>query len=146
MTRGLDEFVEVDLAAVERVAAALDLGDVEDVVDDREQMTGGIMDERRVLDDFVGRQRAALVLGQKLGEADDGVERRPSSWLMLAMNSDFTLLASSASMRAECSATRARWRRTASPRSEEYSLISEFDLVSEGPVQHLIRPLAVQII
>ena len=48
-----------------------------------------------------------------------------SSWLILAMNSDFTLLASSASMRAECSATRARWRSSASPKSDAYSFISE---------------------
>lgn len=48
-----------------------------------------------------------------------------SSWLMLAMNSDLTRLASSASTRAECSATRARWRSNASPRSDAYSFMRE---------------------
>ena len=56
-----------------------------------------------------------------------------SSWLMLAMNSDFTLLASSASIRAECSATRVRCRSTASPSSDEYSLIKELDLALIDP-------------
>jgi hypothetical protein len=58
-----------------------------------------------------------------------------SSWLMLAMNSDFTLLASSASTRAERSATRARCRSIASPRSEAYSFINEgFFWFVKGPL------------
>ena len=48
-----------------------------------------------------------------------------SSWLMLAMNSDLTWLASSASMRAECSASQALWRSTELASSDEYSAISE---------------------
>ena len=60
-----------------------------------------------------------------------------SSWLMLAMNSDLILLASSASMRAECSATRARWRSIASPNSEAYSFIREAGLmVGERSAEH----------
>ena len=56
--------------------AALDLRDVEDVVDDGEQVAGGVVDEVGVVDDLVGRQLPLVLLGEQLGEADDGVERR----------------------------------------------------------------------
>ena len=48
-----------------------------------------------------------------------------SSWLMLAMNSDFTLLASSASIRAVLSASQAFWRNMESASVVEYSAINE---------------------
>ena len=56
--------------------AALDLRDVEDVVDDGEQVAGGIVNEIGVVGDFFGRELPLVLLGQELGEADDGVERR----------------------------------------------------------------------
>ena len=120
------ELGEVDLARIERALAALDLGNVEDVVDDGQQVAGGVVDEVGVFGDL-GRASSlrSPCSASSLENPMMALSGVRSSWLMLAMNSDFTLLASSASMRAECSATRARWRSSASPKSDAYSFISE---------------------
>ena len=46
----LQDLLEIDLARVERALAALDLGDVEDVVDDGQKMAGRVVDEVGIVD------------------------------------------------------------------------------------------------
>src|SRR5438046_2802262 len=75
--RALAILVEIDFAGVERVVAALDLGHVENVVDDGEEMRGGVANEVRILDDFGVGQGPPVVLAQQLGKPDRGVERSP---------------------------------------------------------------------
>ena len=62
-----------------------------------------------------------------------------SSWLMLAMNSDLTLLASSVSIRAVCSASQALCRSTESASSVEYSAIREVCFAGPAAVLNMIR-------
>ena len=75
--RHLQDLVELDLAGIERVLAALHLGDVEDVVDDGEEMRGGVANEIGVFDDLAVLQAPLLMLAEQLGKADHRVERRP---------------------------------------------------------------------
>ncbi len=74
--RGAEHLADVDLSRLHRALAALDLGDVEDVVDDGEQVPGCVMDEVGVVGHFGVREAALVLLGKQLGKADDGVERR----------------------------------------------------------------------
>ncbi len=73
--RVLDGAGEVEFGGLELHPSRLDLGQVEDVVDEREEVP-------RRLEDVVQVIRLLLVdlaehpLGQHLGEADDGVQRR----------------------------------------------------------------------
>ena len=72
----LQDFLEIHLAGIERVFAALYLGDVEDVVDDGQQVRGGVANEVRVLDDVGVLQTPLVVRAEQLGKADHRVERR----------------------------------------------------------------------
>jgi hypothetical protein len=85
--RHVQDLVEIHLAGIERVLAALHLGHVEDVVDDGEEMGGSIADEVGVFDDLGVHQRPLLVLAQQLGKADHGVERCPE--LMAHIGDEF---------------------------------------------------------
>ena len=58
---------------------------------------------------------------------------------MLAMNSDFTLLASCASMRAVCSASQRDGRSTESASNDEYSPIREFCFPGPAVPLNMIR-------
>ena len=60
----LENFIDVDFAGIERVAAALHLGHVENVVDDAEKVAGRIENELGILDDLGIRKLAAVVLTQ----------------------------------------------------------------------------------
>jgi hypothetical protein len=62
-----------------------------------------------------------------------------SSWLMLAMNSDLTLLASWVSMRALCSASQALSRSAESASIAEYSPMRELFLVGFTLAFNMIR-------
>src|SRR6185312_2423565 len=74
--RGSKHLADVHLTPVHNGFAALNLRDVEDVVDDGKQVPGGVLDEVGVVGDLGGRKLPLVLLGEKLGEADDGVERR----------------------------------------------------------------------
>src|SRR5919109_1578526 len=66
--------IEIDFAAVQGVFAALNLRNVQDVVDDGKQMPSSIMDELRILDDFAVLQWTPIVLAEQLREPDDRIE------------------------------------------------------------------------
>ena len=103
-------------ARVEPVRAALDRGNVEDVVDDGQQVGGCTANEVGVLDDLgVLADAASRCSPSSLAKpiaVSSGVR---SSWLILARNSDFTLPASCVSMRAVFCAE--SWARPLSPAS-----------------------------
>ena len=68
--------VQIEASQLERHAAGIDGGEVEDVIDQVEQVVRGTDDAVRVL--FLALiQRAEILVGQNLGEPDDGGERRP---------------------------------------------------------------------
>ena len=71
----LDQRRDRERLDVELHLARLDLGEVEDVVDEREQMPAGAQHALERLDLVVPLQ-VARVLVQHLGDADDGVQRR----------------------------------------------------------------------
>ena len=62
-----------------------------------------------------------------------------SSWLMLAMNSDLTVLASWVSIRAVCSANQALCRNTESASSDEYSAIRDGRFTGPAVPLNMIR-------
>ena len=72
-----DNGLYADLSSIERVAAALDAGNVEDIVYDGQKMNRGIVDQVGVFDDFASVDFAAILLGDNLGEANDCVEGGP---------------------------------------------------------------------
>ena len=69
---GADDFIELEVGGFDVELAGLDLGEVEDVVDDRQQRRAGIVDLADVVA-LLGRQ---LRLEGEMREADDGVHRR----------------------------------------------------------------------
>ena len=71
----LDDVGHVDVVDVERHAAGLDLGHVEDVVDDLEQIGAAAVDVAGIFLIFGVAERAEQTLLHHLGEADHGVER-----------------------------------------------------------------------
>ena len=68
----LDDVVQVQRNMLQRQLARLDLGEVENVVDDRQQRFGALADGAQIIL-LAGRQGGAL---QQAGEADDAVQRR----------------------------------------------------------------------
>ena len=70
----VDELVEVEIVEEEVHLAGLDLGDVEDVVDHREQVLAGSADLLQIADLLAAAVELG-VLEQDLAVADDGVER-----------------------------------------------------------------------
>ena len=71
----VDELVEVEVVEEQVHLAGLDLGDVEDVVDHRQQMLAGRADLLQVADLLAAAVELG-VLEQDLAVADDGIERR----------------------------------------------------------------------
>ena len=69
---GADDLVELEVGGFEVELAGLDLGEVEDVVDDRQQRRAGVVD----LADVVALLGRELRLEGEVREADDGVHRR----------------------------------------------------------------------
>ena len=92
----------------------LDLGQVEHGVDQRQQMLGADQDLAEVVV-LALRQHVLGAPHHQPGEADDGVQRGPSSWLMLARNSDFARFACSAWSLAARSSISAALRGVMSP-------------------------------
>ena len=74
--RLVEQRVEAEILEVEADAAGLDLGHVEHVVDDVEQVFAARVDVLAVFLVFVGAERAEHAQLHDLREADDGVERR----------------------------------------------------------------------
>lgn len=66
----------VDLVFLKDVAAGLDLGNIEDIVDDVEKMAATAMDVVRIFPVAVAAERAEHFLTHDFGKADNGVERR----------------------------------------------------------------------
>jgi hypothetical protein len=93
----LQQVCEVDLLGLDGDGAGLDLGQVEDVADQVEEVGAGAVDGAGELD-LLGAQVAVGVLGELLAEDEDALSGVRSSWLMLARNSDlyFEVSASSA--------------------------------------------------
>ncbi len=73
--RRLHAGADVDLAQVQRHGAGVDGGEVEDVVDEREQRIGGGRDVAEIFVLLVG-ERAECRVAQQIREADDVGERR----------------------------------------------------------------------
>jgi hypothetical protein len=71
----LDDVGNVDRVDVERHAAGLDLGHVEDVVDHFEQIAAAFANVARIFLIFGVTERAEQTLLHHLGEADHGIER-----------------------------------------------------------------------
>jgi hypothetical protein len=71
-----DQLVQVELADLHRHLSRLDPGDVEDLVDDRQQVAAIRVDAGELALD-VARQLAGHALQQHVGVAEDRVERRP---------------------------------------------------------------------
>src|SRR6185436_15047078 len=69
------EFADVDAGVRQVDLARLDLRQVQDVIDQRQQVVAGGTDATRVFHLF-GRQVAVAVVGQQLGEDQRAVERR----------------------------------------------------------------------
>ncbi|MNC06261.1 hypothetical protein D3C75_537680 [compost metagenome] len=67
----LDQVAQVEGDAVEHQLAGLDLGEVEDLVDDPQQVVGGLLDSAQV----VQLARCQLAFLQQVGETEDAVER-----------------------------------------------------------------------
>ena len=67
-----DDLVEPEVGGLDVELAGLDLGEVEDVVDDAEQRRAGVVD----LADVVALLRRELGLEREVRQADDGVHRR----------------------------------------------------------------------
>ena len=72
---GRDHLAGVEPLDRQRIAVSLDLGHVQHVVDQVEQVATGLMDGVGILGVFVG-QRAEQALAHDVGEADHGVQRR----------------------------------------------------------------------
>src|SRR5436190_22076979 len=70
---GLDEVVQVEVAALDLQSASLDLGYVQDVVDDHHQRVAGRPGDIYVLALLCGQ----LGVRQQAQHSDDSVERRP---------------------------------------------------------------------
>ncbi len=68
----LDQITEVERDAVEHQLAGLDLGEVENLVDDSEQAVGGLLDGAQII--LLARSEVAFL--QQLGEAEDAVQWR----------------------------------------------------------------------
>ena len=77
----------LDLLAVDAELARLDLRNVEDAVDQRQEMLGRLLDVTRILLNLLGRTHRLGM--QHVGEADDGVERRAQ--LMAHVGDEFRL-------------------------------------------------------
>jgi hypothetical protein len=93
---------EVKVAVLKLQLAGLDLGDIQNVVDDREQMLAGSADLTQSLD-----LRGGGIGAQQVGKAEDGVKRRANLVDMLARKLLFArLAASAASFAAASSAVR----------------------------------------
>ena len=73
----LDDMQQHQRLLVELVAAGLDARQVEDLVDQVEQMLPGIVDVARIFAVGLVAHRPEHLVGHHLGEAEDGVERRP---------------------------------------------------------------------
>ena len=141
--RRLQDLVELDLARIERVLAALHLGDVENVVDDGEQMGGGIADEVGVFDDLVRpSELALLVLAEQLGEADHRVERRPELMAHVGDEFGFDLARQLGLDARRVLGPRALCRSTASASSVEYSPISELLVPGAADALNMTRPIS----
>ena len=89
--------------AVELELARLDLREVEDVVDDRQQRLGRVLARSSRYSRCSASQRR---VEQQLGHADEPFIGVRISWLMLARNSLLARLAASAASRAACSSAR----------------------------------------
>ena len=70
-----DQVGDVDLLGVDRDRAGLDLGEIEDVADQVEQVGAGAVDGARELD-LLGRQVAVRVVRKLLTQNENRVERR----------------------------------------------------------------------
>ena len=91
----VEDRLDREIAGLEHDLAGLDLGQVEDVVDDVEQVLGSVVDLAQLVE-LLGFRRLAQ---EQMGEADDGVHRVRISWLILARNALFARLAASAASR-----------------------------------------------
>ena len=69
----LQHLVEIEVDVLDRQFAGLDLREIENVVDDAEQVLAGALDLLHV----VALARREVGLQREMGEADDGVHRRP---------------------------------------------------------------------
>jgi hypothetical protein len=72
---GLEDLVDIGLAGVEADVAALQFRDFQDVVDDGQEVAGRVVDELGIFDHLAIGERAMMMLGQELREADHGIER-----------------------------------------------------------------------
>ena len=96
----LDDLGEVDRLLVQLVAAGLDAGEVEDLVDEMEQVLAALVDVAGIF--LVGRVLCGpsishSITSEKPRMALSGVR---SSWLMVARKRDLAMLAASARARA----------------------------------------------
>src|SRR6185436_842026 len=69
------QLLEVELVDVDDDGSRLDLRQIEDVVDEREQVRAGRMNRAREVD-LLGREVAVFVVRQELGQNEQRVERR----------------------------------------------------------------------
>ena len=67
----LQHLVEIEVDVLDRQLAGLDLGEIEDVVDDAEQVLAGALD----LEHVIALARREVGLEREMGQADDGVHR-----------------------------------------------------------------------
>lgn len=75
MQHRLDHLAHIDFIDVQIDIAGLDLGKVEDLVDQFEKMAAGRVDVAGIFGDLFRRQRVT-VAGKQIGKADDGIQRR----------------------------------------------------------------------
>jgi hypothetical protein len=83
----LQHVCEVDLLGLDGDGAGLDLGQVEDVADQVQEVGAGAVDGAGEFD-LLGAQVAVGVFGELLAEDQDRIERRAQLVDMLARNSD----------------------------------------------------------
>jgi len=73
VNQSVEQVIQVESVFLQRHAARLDLGHVEHVVDERQQVLSAAVDDGQVLL-LLGRQRS--VVRHQVGKAQDGVQRR----------------------------------------------------------------------
>ena len=77
--RRTDEFDrrgQIDLLFLHDVAASLDPGNIEDIIDQGQQVTAALVDIPGIFEVFRRTERTVIFTAHDLGEADDGVQRR----------------------------------------------------------------------
>ncbi len=136
---GFDDRRDLDRLAVDGQAAGLDLGDVENAVDQGQQVVGRLLDIAGILVDSL--RIGDLQRAQHVGKADDGVERRPQ--LMAHIGDEFGLgLGGELGLHlGGVESDRLLLARDGMPKWSEYSAISEPSLNHRGPKVRMRRCL-----